>query len=425
MRFQLPLFGATPRARRACFFSLHPRDKLKKFSAYAPKAMTHFAAKYDLPIVEKPEDLAAFDTVFFSLHCFRDFYLVARMAHHKRKGQEWIAGGNACATPASVGWIMDYVWVGDCRASFARILAGERDFPSMYDARRPERLIRYMDEDLDTELIEMSKGCPRRCLFCIHPWRHRYQEAPQEVVEKFVRAYPKTRLGLMSNSSDVNLPGETEADFDEFEADGHSDKGRHVEAVSELLRQITTEGGANPGRGTQDGTPRTYVLRADVVEASILRAALPPAVLEAEKAKEAEETGQPPQVDPAQAQQQAMQEQVQQAQLEAGMKELENKTLEDEAKVRKANADADKARADAETARINTQLAQQKLDGQTIEIAKGIDEHESTMARDQERHDVDIARQTDEHFTGLEHGQEKHDATIQRMKAPKEQPSAQ
>ena len=156
-----------------------------------------------------------------------------------------------------------------------------------------------------------------------------------------------------------------------------------------------------------------------------LRAALPPAVLEAEKAKEAEETGQPPQVDPAQAQQQAMQEQVQQAQLEAGMKELENKTLEDEAKVRKANADADKARADAETARINTQLAQQKLDGQTIEIAKGIDEHESTMARDQERHDVDIARQTDEHFTGLEHGQEKHDATIQRMKAPKEQPSAQ
>ena len=207
MGFQLPLFTASKRERRACFFSLHPREKEKKFGAYAPKAMIHFATKYGLPIVEDAKDLDAFDVVFFSLHCFRDFFLVAKMAHHKRSGQEWIAGGNACATPASVGWIMDYVWVGDCRGSFARILAGERDFPSMYDPKRPTRPVVYMDEDIVSEPvtstnIEMSKGCPRRCLFCIHPWRHRYQETPKEVVEDFIRRHPKTRLGLISNSSD-------------------------------------------------------------------------------------------------------------------------------------------------------------------------------------------------------------------------------
>ncbi len=207
MAFQLPLFGARPRERKQCFYSLHPRDKEKKFSAYAPKAMTHFATKYNLPVVERPEDLEGFDVVFFSLHCFRDFYLVAKLAQHKRKGQEWIAGGNACATPAPVGWIMDRVWVGDCRASFARILAGERDIEGMYDPRFPDRPVKYVDEDLHPEPvtptnIEMSKGCPRRCLFCIHPWRHRYQEAPKEAVVKFVEAFPKRNIGLISNSSD-------------------------------------------------------------------------------------------------------------------------------------------------------------------------------------------------------------------------------
>lgn len=155
-----------------------------------------------------------------------------------------------------------------------------------------------------------------------------------------------------------------------------------------------------------------------------LHAALPPPILAAEKEAEAKESGQPPQVDPAQAQQQQMAEQVQQAQLEAGMRELQNKTAEDEAKVRKANADAEKAEADAETARINTLLAKQKLDGHAIEVAKGIDRHESELTRDEQRHAVDIARQTDDHFTGLEHGQEKHDATIQRMTQPQQGASA-
>jgi radical SAM superfamily enzyme YgiQ (UPF0313 family) len=207
MGFQLPLFGATKREKRQAFYSLHPRVKASKFSAFAPKAMLHFAGKYSLPIIEKPEDLDAFDVIYFSLHCFRDFYILADLAKHKRKGQEWIAGGNACATPAPIGWVMDYVYVGDCRAAFGRLLAGERDMEGMYDSRHPDRLVRYVDEDISVEPInpsnlEMSKGCPRRCLFCIHPWRHRYQEAPKEEVIDFIEKYPKMRLGLLSNSTD-------------------------------------------------------------------------------------------------------------------------------------------------------------------------------------------------------------------------------
>lgn len=236
---QLPLFGVKAREKRACFFSLHPKDKTKKFSAYAPKAMTHFAAKYGIPVIEDTRDLASFDLVFFSLHCFRDFYLIAKMAQHKRPGQEWIAGGNACATPAGVGWIMDYVWVGDCRGSFARILAGEREMPGMYDPRNPGRLVQYVDEDLVSELVtpsnfEMSKGCPRRCLFCIHPWRHRYQEAPQAEVEAFVEKFPKMRLGLISNSSDdVSYYGEISALL--------AARGKQDMTVSNAVQSFTEE----------------------------------------------------------------------------------------------------------------------------------------------------------------------------------------
>ena len=144
---------------------------------------------------------------FFSLISFREFYDIARLAQHKRAGQEWIAGGNACVTPASIGWIMDYVWIGDCHESFARILSGERDMPGMYDSRHPERPVHYVDEDIHLEPIapsniEMSKGCPRRCLFCIHPWRHRYQEMPKEIVVDFIEKHKNSRIGLMSNSSD-------------------------------------------------------------------------------------------------------------------------------------------------------------------------------------------------------------------------------
>ena len=203
---QLPLFGARPKAK-VCFFDLRSGKNTAAFSAYTPKAVMFFAEKYGVPVVADPAKLAAFDVVLFSLHCFRDFYRVARVAHYKRPGQQWVAGGNACVTPTGVAWIMDYIWIGDCRASFPRILAGEREMPGMYDPRHPDRVIRYIDEDIDPEPltsseIEMSKGCPRRCLFCIHPWRHRYQEAPQAAVEAFIREQKGKGVGLVSNSSD-------------------------------------------------------------------------------------------------------------------------------------------------------------------------------------------------------------------------------
>ncbi len=205
-RRQLPLF-APRRTVKACFFDLGAGKHHAKFSAYTPKALIFFSQKYGVPVVSNPADLASFDVVFFSLHCFRDFYKVARLAQHKRKGQEWVAGGNACATPTGVSWIMDYVWIGDCRASFPLLLAGERSLQGLWSARDPDRVIRYVDEDVDPEPltpseIEMSKGCPRRCLFCIHPWRHRYQEAPKEAIKSFIREHPGRGLGLVSNSSD-------------------------------------------------------------------------------------------------------------------------------------------------------------------------------------------------------------------------------
>lgn len=161
-----------------------------------------------------------------------------------------------------------------------------------------------------------------------------------------------------------------------------------------------------------------------------LHAALPPAILQAEKDKEQEESGQPPQPDP----QQEMAQQVQQAQLEAGMMEMQAKTAESAEKARKAKADADKAEADAETARVNTLIAKQNLGRGEIDAAKDIDEHKAAMARadDQHqreggRHQFDMARDADDHFTALERGDaeskradEAHQAKIKQMTAPKE-----
>lgn len=158
-----------------------------------------------------------------------------------------------------------------------------------------------------------------------------------------------------------------------------------------------------------------------------MHAALPPAILAAEKAKEAEESGQPVQADP----QQQMAEQAQQFQMEAGMKEMQAKVTEAGAKAQTAAANAKKAEADAETARINTQIAQADLAAKGVEIVKGVNEHEAALARDDERHQFDMARDTDHHFAELEQagqsmaqGEEKHKATIQRMKEPPARPSA-
>lgn len=247
MGFQLPLFGTAPRERRVCFFSLHKR-MAQRFSAYAPKAMLFFAEKYSIPVIDDVAQLDSFDVVLFSLHCFRDFYLVARMAHHKRKGQEWVAGGNACATPTGVSWIMDYVWIGDCRDSFPKIVRGERCLPGLLKTSDIAAPVQYVDEDIDPEPlnpseIEMSKGCPRRCLFCIHPWRHRYQESPKEVVKEFIRTRPGKGVGLVSNSSDDVSYYDEIADF--LTATGKTDmvvsnavQGLTEEVVSQRKREM-------------------------------------------------------------------------------------------------------------------------------------------------------------------------------------------
>lgn len=246
-KVQLQLFGAQ-RAKRVCFFSLHPSATAKKFSAYAPKAMIYFSERYSVPVVDNPADLSGFDVVLFSLHCFRDFYLVSRMAHHKRPGQEWIAGGNACTTPTGVSWIMDYVWIGDCRDSFPKIVAGERSLPGLLSTRDISVPIRYVDEDIDpipfnASEIEMSKGCPRRCLFCIHPWRHRYQESPKEKIMEFIASRPGKAVGLVSNSSDDVSYYEEIADF--LTASGKTDmivsnavQGLTEEVVSQRKREL-------------------------------------------------------------------------------------------------------------------------------------------------------------------------------------------
>ena len=152
-------------------------------------------------------------------------------------------------------------------------------------------------------------------------------------------------------------------------------------------------------------------------------AVLPPAILEAEKAKEQEESGQPPQLDP----QQQMAQQAQEAQMQAGAAEMQAKVGESQEKARKAKAEADKAEADAETARVETLLAKQKLGKGEIDAAKEIDEHAAELARGHQRHQFDIARDADNHFTALERGaaeaersDEQHQAKIRQMEQPKE-----
>jgi hypothetical protein len=121
-----------------------------------------------------------------------------------------------------------------------------------------------------------------------------------------------------------------------------------------------------------------------------LHAALPPAILAAEKAKEQEESGQPPQPDP----QQQMAQQAQEAQMKLGMADLEAKAQESQEKARKAKADADKAEAEAEKAQIEILLAKQELGKNEIETAKGIDDHAAERGRADERHRFDIGRDT-------------------------------
>lgn len=191
--------------KRACFYHLTGG---RRGQQPRPRALRYFATRYRLPILTNAKDLERFDLVFFSLHSARDLYRLAALARYKRREprQEWIAGGNATATPRSIMWIVDYAWIGDARQVFQRILAGERDLPGLLSATDAERQITYVDEAISAEPlndheIELAKGCRRRCLFCIHPWRHRYQEQDRDVIQRFIAEAPARGLGLVANSS--------------------------------------------------------------------------------------------------------------------------------------------------------------------------------------------------------------------------------
>lgn len=259
--------------------------------------------------------------------------------------------------------------------------------PHVYDT---QRTIRIMGEDGKIDLMEINQE---------------RDKAGMPIVD------PLTGKEIMLNDMSAGA-------YDVIAEAGNSYATKREEASESMLAFMQTMPDVAPLVGDLVAKVQGWPMADKFAER--LHAVLPPAILEAEKAKEAEESGQPPQVDPAQAQQQQMQEQVQQAQLQAGMEELQNKTAEDQAKVRKANADAAKAEADAETARINTQIAQQKLVGSVVDIVKGAEKHDTDIAHQHERHDFEMGQQVDNHFTSQAQGQEKHDATIQRMQQPKE-----
>lgn len=65
--------------------------------------------------------------------------------------------------------------------------------------------------------------------------------------------------------------------LDEFEDEqsSRSHKGQQVENLSEMLRQLVTAGGSDPGRGTNDGKPRSMSLHGFAALGSILRASKP------------------------------------------------------------------------------------------------------------------------------------------------------
>ena len=65
--------------------------------------------------------------------------------------------------------------------------------------------------------------------------------------------------------------------LDEFEDEqsSRSHKGQQVENLSEMMRQLVTAKGTDPGRGSNDGKPRSTILHSFAMLASILRASKP------------------------------------------------------------------------------------------------------------------------------------------------------
>lgn len=260
--------------------------------------------------------------------------------------------------------------------------------PHIYDT---QRTIRIMGEDGKIDLMQINQE---------------RDKAGMPIVN------PQTGQPVMLNDMSAGA-------YDVIAEAGNSYATKREEASESMLAFLQTMPDAAPLVGDLVAKVQDWPMSDKF--AKRMHAALPPQILAAEKAKEQEESGQPAQVDPAQAQQQQLAEQVQQAQLQAGMQELQTKAAENEQKVRKAQADADKAEADAQTARVNTEIAKQKLVSGGVEMAKGAERHASELHRGHERHAFDIAVDADDHLASMGQGQEKHDATIQRMTAPQPQ----
>jgi radical SAM superfamily enzyme YgiQ (UPF0313 family) len=134
----------------------------------------------------------------------RDAYKIAAIAHYKKRGTQWIAGGSLAYNPVSISWIMDYVFVGDAFEAFSKILRGARDIPGMLDCRNP-KIVEANYEPIYPGVFDrgllMSTGCKRRCLFCVNTWREKYQEQDKAVVLDFVRNSKGKSVNLYSNSS--------------------------------------------------------------------------------------------------------------------------------------------------------------------------------------------------------------------------------
>jgi len=196
---------------RQCMLPLSGYDRVAFYDLSrgrkTPLATQHFAGKHGLPIVSDPMALDGLATVFFTLHSWRDFFELAKL--HKRKGSaEWIAGGNATATPLSVAWALDYLYVGDAWADFEAILAGDRDLPGMLNCRNPGQVVYQerepMPEPFMPGKVVLATGCKHRCVFCVTGWRRGYAEADQDRIEEHIRrAAGSGRKGVMllSNST--------------------------------------------------------------------------------------------------------------------------------------------------------------------------------------------------------------------------------
>lgn len=158
------------------------------------------------------------------------------------------------------------------------------------------------------------------------------------------------------------------------------------------------------------------------------RAALPPAVAQAE---ELEEQGASPEEIKAAMQPQA--DPMQQMQGQAMQETLQAQVLEAQAKTRQAEANAAKAEAEAEEARLKLEATRLELASRGMKLQYADDQHRQSMrhaeddhianlARGEEVHAAQISHDDDTHFAGLQHGAEKHQAQIDRMREPR--PSA-